>query len=229
MKKMFTLIELLVVIAIIAILAGMLLPALNQAREKAKSISCANNLKQIGNAVSMYVADYDYFPYQRISGGGMCAWKFLTSPYLGKSLSTYDDTSSTNDVLGAGVFNCPSWKNALGLTKISEFGGYGWNWYYMGYYNLPGHATYSAKKESNLKQHSETILCGDTVDWGDVGRAVYLDRPNQTPADPTSEIGNRHNGGINTLWADGHVSWNTQAKLANGAGGDQDYYFKMIK
>jgi prepilin-type N-terminal cleavage/methylation domain-containing protein/prepilin-type processing-associated H-X9-DG protein len=80
-KRGFTLIELLVVIAIIAVLVGLLLPAVQQVRESAARIKCANNLKQISLAMHLYHDSYESFPAGFPNGSGMTTWFIKILPY----------------------------------------------------------------------------------------------------------------------------------------------------
>ncbi|MBA4067202.1 MAG: hypothetical protein C0501_26550 [Isosphaera sp.] len=128
-RRAFTLIELLVVIAIISVLVGMLLPAVQKAREAASRISCANNLKQLGLAFHMYHNDHERLPPNRL-GGARATWAVLLLPYLEQenlyrrwdlARSYYEQPAVARVTAVKGYF-CPSRRTSAGPGQLSVSG-----------------------------------------------------------------------------------------------------------
>ena len=202
-KSTFTLIELLVVIAIIAILASMLLPALNKAREKAHAISCMNNLKQISQAFMLYTQDNeDNLPPGRTYGDGKQYW-FSTvegygylMPYLPivkkQPAASIGFVGSNADGLQRSILSCPSYPQMEGKHHT-----YGYNNVVGDYPTAP--ANY--RKVTNFKKSSETILLTDI----DSSIGPYTSPAKQDDLEHYP-ISYRHSGSrSNITYMDGHA------------------------
>ena len=221
----FTLIELLVVIAIIAILAALLLPALSQAKARAKTTACKNNVRQIGIALSLYTTEFGYYPPSnasaQIPGGAtnnvVYIWADLLLPHV----------ASNRD-----IFFCPANKPIFKWTNspidIWHVGfSYGYNDGGGGSLKstIPGHIPDKSLglgwsqqfygpdwlkpvPESEVLAPADLIALGDTTSdyWYDVAITPQFSFKKLWPGD-------RHNLSANILFCDGHVELMKQDKL----------------
>jgi prepilin-type N-terminal cleavage/methylation domain-containing protein/prepilin-type processing-associated H-X9-DG protein len=196
----FTLIELLVVIAIIAILAGILFPVFAQAREKARQISCASNIKNLGTAALMYTQDYDEqlpLAAYATTGFAFLLWHDLTDPYVKNKQIWHCPSSSVRKTDQGGAITTHFGYNVRYLTTILP-----------DFSNANGHTAVSL---AAIPFPTETVLLADARastanSWcGDDGK--FLLPPSEADAHCWGRPHFLHNEGSNVLWVDGHVKW----------------------
>jgi len=187
-RRGFTLIELLVVIAIIAILAAILFPVFAKAREKARQSSCLSNMKQLALANLQYAQDYDEktLPYSTLPSGGGLMWFVIVQPYIKNTQILVCPSQSITTKWGTADIS-------YGLTRSTGcLGESGEQGVALGRIAQPAetYCMMDTRAHDNESECFPTFYAPPGNTWGSYGA-----------------MSDRHNGGANINFYDGHAKW----------------------
>lgn len=225
-RRAFTLIELLVVIAIIALLMGILLPALGQARSAAKATLDLANLRSLGQGLQMYADEQETFPSLRLprgqthetTGRPRARWHFAMGDYLGKAPFVPRNAQEaadflTNDTMPRidnKVFMDPSHdledfrSVSSGTVKALRNGSYGYNYHYLGNTRGEGPGGSPANwpvRQARIQMPAMTIAFADSL-GSQQERAASGFREHSYTIDPP-RLDTAHNGALSFAQSDG--------------------------
>jgi len=227
----FTLTELLVVIAIIAILSSFLLPSLMGARDKVKSIACANNQRQLMASFISYAGDNkDYLPpYNNGRSISDQAYNWYPNLIVNGGYAPCKWFSVGNGVPEYGVWRCPLMHKIVNSAD-DESAGYGVNCHLMD--SAPGQGGKGSASMGKIKSPSRIIALADSEQWVSgiqaVGTYCHFFKTKKAIVDSMPSHGRdwltgassfvaapRHSGGSNCAFSDGHVEWKGFIPLRN--------------
>ncbi|MDD3154401.1 MAG: type II secretion system protein [Victivallaceae bacterium] len=205
-EKKFTLIELLVVIAIIAILAGMLMPALSQARARATGVKCCGNMKQVASAIQMYVGDYkdvlECYLYDPVASKESLIGDVLVNEgkYIPKEVMNCPNVRLGNGSLhwSSGILDCgKGGGDSFYLARVNEWGAFCQRDGYSQFFLM-----------NRMRVPASTFIIGDTfiVSGGSMGYGFFFMNPQVVIENSAGAA--LHNEHMTLGYADGHVESN---------------------